>query len=457
MKLSVVIPAYNEIDTILEIIRRVQAVPLDKEIIVVDDGSTDGTREALLRFRDPNLRVLLNDRNSGKGYSIRRGFQEVNGDIVVIQDADLEYYPDEYPSLIEKILEGKADVVYGTRFLGAHRVFYFYHYLGNKVLNLITNMLYDSTLTDLMTCYKAFRSDVLKTLTLRANGFEIEAELTAEVLRRGLRLYEVPISYGGREYYEGKKVTWKDFFRSVYWLLLCKLRRLPPDEHALMVKRQMRNYNAWLMSRITPWLGRELLEVGAGLGNMSAFFTRLQRPVVLTDANPRYVEHLRQRFCGNPYVHVVHHDIVRQQASELGAEHFDSAICINVLEHIEQDVQALHTIHAVLRPGGRLILVVPAHPALYGSLDRSLGHIRRYAKAELERRLRDTGFEIEKLFHHNFVGALGWFFNGRVLRRKRLPKLQAKAFDKFVPLFRALETHVSMPFGLSLIAICRRV
>ncbi|MDZ7339391.1 MAG: glycosyltransferase [candidate division KSB1 bacterium] len=455
MKLSVVIPAYNEIDTIQEIIRRVRAVPIEKEIIVIDDGSTDGTREVLLGLQGGELRVLLNDRNRGKGYALRRGFQEVTGDIVVIQDADLEYYPDEYPSLLAKILEGKADVVYGTRFFGAHRVFYFYHYVGNKILNLIANMLYDSMLTDLMTCYKAFRSDVLRRLTLHANGFGIEAEITAEVLRRGLRVYEVPISYGGREYHEGKKITWKDFFRSVYWLLLCKWRKLPPEEEALLTMRRMKNYNSWLMWRIRPFLGQRLVELGAGLGNMSALLTRLQRPVVLTEINPHYLEYIRERFCGNPYVTVVEHDIVDQALSELGT--FDTALCINLLEHVEQDLQVLRTVHAGLEPGGRLILVVPAHPALYGSLDRALGHVRRYKKAELAKLVVDAGFEIEQLYYHNFPGIAGWLFNGCLLRRKRLPRLQARVFDKFVPLFRWFESRLRAPFGLSLIAICLKV
>lgn len=222
MKISIVIPVYNEINTILEILRRVKAVPIDKEIIIVDDCSTDGTKEILKEIKEDNIRVFFNDKNKGKGFSIRKGFEHITGGIVIIQDADLEYYPDEYPVLIQKIIEGKADVVYGTRFLGAHRVFYFYHYLGNQVLNFIANILYNTSLSDLMTGYKAFRADALRELKLRANGFGIEAEITAQIFKHKFRVYEVPISYDGREYSEGKKITWKDFFRSVYWLIKCK-------------------------------------------------------------------------------------------------------------------------------------------------------------------------------------------------------------------------------------------
>ena len=222
MKLSIVIPVYNEIRTIEKILQAVQSSPYEKEIIIIDDGSTDGTKEFLQALKGDSIRILYNDSNRGKGFCLRKGFKEVGGDIVIIQDADLEYYPDEYPVLINKIVEGKAEVVFGTRFFGAHRVFLFYHYLGNKLLNFIANILYDTMLSDLMTCYKAFKKEVLEQLVLKADGFGIEAEITAEVFKRRFRVYEVPVSYNGRGYEEGKKITWVDFFRSVYWLLRSK-------------------------------------------------------------------------------------------------------------------------------------------------------------------------------------------------------------------------------------------
>jgi glycosyltransferase involved in cell wall biosynthesis len=218
--LSVVMPVYNERRTIDEIIGRVLAVPVRVQLIVVDDCSTDGTRERLVELqREKGFALVLQERNGGKGSALRRGFQDVRGDLVVIQDADLEYSPEEYPELIDLICQGRADVVYGSRFLGRHRVFLFSHYLGNRVLTLITNVLYNTMLSDMETCYKVMRAEVLRSMSLRSNGFGIEPELTAKIFKRGYRVYEVPITYDGRGYEEGKKITWRDGVVAL-WVLL---------------------------------------------------------------------------------------------------------------------------------------------------------------------------------------------------------------------------------------------
>jgi glycosyltransferase involved in cell wall biosynthesis len=218
--LSVVMPVYNERRTIEEIIGRVMRVPLRIELIVVDDCSNDGTRDLLTDLQARHgFKLLLQPRNGGKGSALRRGFQEVTGDLVVIQDADLEYSPEEYPELIELICQGRADVVYGSRFIGRHRVFLFTHYAGNRLLTLITNVLYNTMLTDMETCYKVMRAEVLRAMTLESNGFGIEPEMTAKIFKRGYRVYEVPITYDGRGYDEGKKITWRDGLVAL-WVLL---------------------------------------------------------------------------------------------------------------------------------------------------------------------------------------------------------------------------------------------
>jgi glycosyltransferase involved in cell wall biosynthesis len=221
MKLSVVIPVYNEKNTILELLERVRNVDLLKEIIVVDDFSTDGTREVLKALPPSgDLKILFQPRNAGKGATLRRGFDEVTGDIVIVQDADLEYDPAEYPDLIQPILANKADVVFGSRFLGGpHRVLLFWHSVGNRVLTILSNMITGLNLTDMETCYKVFRAEILKKLTFCENRFGFEPEFTAKVAKAGCRVFEVPISYSGRDYSEGKKIGWRDGIAAIYFIL----------------------------------------------------------------------------------------------------------------------------------------------------------------------------------------------------------------------------------------------
>jgi len=210
MKLSVLMPVYNELGTVMEALRRVGETPIEKEIIVVDDGSTDGTTDLLKGIASPGVKVLFHPVNRGKGAAIRTALAHATGDIIIIQDADLEYNPSDYPALVEPIMEGRADVVYGSRFSGTHRVFLFWHYIGNRFLSLLTNVLYNTMLTDMETCYKAFRVDVLKSVTIRSDRFNFEPEITAKIFKRKFKVFEVPINYSGRDYSEGKKITWLD-------------------------------------------------------------------------------------------------------------------------------------------------------------------------------------------------------------------------------------------------------
>jgi len=226
VKISVVVPVYNEEKTILDIIEKIKKVPIDKEIIIVDDASTDSTKEKLSRIKDEaGIKIIYKEKNEGKGAALQSGFKYVSGDIVIIQDADLEYDPTDYLKLIAPIEEGKADVVFGSRFLGyPRRVLYFWHTIGNKLLTLFSNMLNNINLTDMETCYKAFRASLLKEITFKSKRFGFEPEFTAKVAKRKYRIYEVPISYYGRNYKEGKKITWKDGLAALFWIIYYRIK-----------------------------------------------------------------------------------------------------------------------------------------------------------------------------------------------------------------------------------------
>jgi glycosyltransferase involved in cell wall biosynthesis len=234
--LSVVVPVYNERPTIEEILRRIKGTGLATEVVVVDDGSTDGTRERLQEMEGEHLRLILHDENRGKGRALRSGFEAATGDIVLVQDADLEYHPSDYPALLSPIVEGHADVVIGSRFLGGpHRVLYFWHYLGNRALTTLSNALTNLNLTDMECCYKVFRAEVLRAMPLRSERFGIEPELVARVAKMKCRVYEVPVSYFGRDYEHGKKITWKDGVAAIGHILRFALfaRQAPMDRPAV--------------------------------------------------------------------------------------------------------------------------------------------------------------------------------------------------------------------------------
>ena len=226
-KLSVIVPIFNERNTVVEIMRRMRAVdlPIEREFILVDDGSSDGTRQVLAQLGDSTAKVVLHPKNRGKGAAIRTALEHVTGDLVLIQDADLEYDPEDWPKLLAPVFRGKATVVYGSRFTGERRNMLYVHWLGNRMLSLVTNILYNTTLSDMETGYKLFDARVLDGITIRSDRFDFEPEITAKILRKGIRIYEVPISYTGREFHEGKKITWRDGFAALYALVKFRFAR----------------------------------------------------------------------------------------------------------------------------------------------------------------------------------------------------------------------------------------
>ena len=469
MRVSVVIPVYNERPTIEECLKRVRAVGLDKEIVVVDDASTDGTREFLAALpAEPNLRIFYQPDNRGKGAAVRRGFDEATGDVVVIQDADLEYDPEDYHKLIEPIRDGRADVVYGSRFLGwPRRVLLLPAQLANRFLTLLSNLVTDLNLTDMETCYKVITREVVKSLRLRSDRFGIEPEITAKIARLGFRVYEVadqlsrPRLLGRQEdRLEGR--LRRDRRRSCATPSSTTRKTSAPDIAFCSACRKSPATTAGCGKQLEPYVGRRVLEVGAGVGNMTRFLLRRER-VIATDLDAKYLRILHHLFDSYTHVTIGRFDLGdRPPATETdgavdlpGAERIDTVVCLNVLEHIEDDERALRTFHELLEPGGRLILLVPALQSLYGSLDRALDHFRRYERAELLDKLGRAGFEIEASWFFNLLGVFGWYLNSRLLKRTTFPPVQLTLYDLLVPLFR-LESRWRLPFGMSLIAIARK-
>jgi glycosyltransferase involved in cell wall biosynthesis len=465
MKLSVIVPVYNEINTIGEILSRVLEVDLPKELIIVDDSSTDGTREFLKEWEagikkesKDEVRIFYQPKNMGKGAALRSGFKGATGDIIIIQDADLEYHPQEYPKLIEPILDGRADVVYGSRFLGTpRRVLMFRHALGNKLLTFLSNLCTDLNLTDMETGYKVFKREVLEHLHLKSNRFGFEPEVTAKIAKMNYRIYEVPISYSGRDYWEGKKIGWRDGLKAVFSILRHNFFDSETDDivyQTLQRMKRLHRYNQWIFSTFRPFLGRRVLEIGSGIGNITKFL--LDRDLVIaTDVEPKYLTLLKNSFGKYKKFIVERLYIPGAEIERYRSYHIDSVICFNVLEHIEQDETALRNIFDLLEPGGRFLLLVPSHPWLYGSLDQHLGHRRRYGKKELKSKLETAGFKVIFLKYFNRIGILGWFLNSRIMRRKRLPSSQLRIYNLLVPIFK-LERFFPLPFGTSLLAVAEK-
>jgi len=457
--LSVVIPCYNEIATIGQILRRVAEIPLVHEIIVVDDCSKDGTREALGEIaagwpaQRPPLRVFHQPVNRGKGAALRAGFALATGVLTIVQDADLEYDPREYPKLVAPILEGDADVVYGSRFAGfPRRVLYFWHALGNRVLTTLSNMATNLNLTDMETCYKVFKTEILQSIPLRSNRFGFEPEITAKIAKLGCRVYEVPISYRGRSYADGKKIGWKDGVQALWIILKYAILNdlgVGRGELTLKLLQKASSYNAWIYQMLRPYIGRDILEVGSGIGNMTRYFLGHGR-VTASDVSPFCLRELERTFGEYDHFKVRPLDISRNSYPQI--EMYDTIICLNVLEHIEDDRDALRNMHKLLRRGGKLILYVPANPRLYCEIDRGVGHYRRYQMGELVSKMKDAGFSVSGTRHHNILGALGWWINGKVLGKKAIGATDVGGFEMLMPLVK-LQDRMDSKFALSILAI----
>jgi glycosyltransferase involved in cell wall biosynthesis len=462
--LSVLMPVYNESRTLRTIVRRVLASPvaLPIELVCVDDGSRDGSPEILDRLaaEDPRIRVFRQPQNMGKGAAIRRAIQEMHGDIGLIQDADLEYDPNDFPALVAPILEGRADAVFGSRFASPpqRKILLYWHSVANKFLTWLTNILNDINLTDMETCYKAVRSDILKQTPLFSDRFGIEPELTTKLAQWNIRLYEVPISYHGRTVAEGKKIGWKDAVSALWTLLRYRFVDDRFTTHGgyyiLANMRRARALNRWILDQFRGYVGSRVLEAGCGIGNFSELLLDRDR-LIAVDNDPLYAEMLHWRLGHLENVRSLRFDLANPAAYDaVAAERVDTIVCQNVLEDIDNDEDVLRAFHRVLEPGGHLIALVPAHMSLFGPADESLGHKRRYSQTELHTKMQNAGFEIVGIEEFNRLGALGWSLN-KALGRRQISSMQLRLFALLLPVAKAAEA-MKIGRGLGLIAVGRK-
>ncbi len=465
--LSVLVPVYNERFLVEKSILRALDFEDPRvarlEVIAVDDGSTDGSAQILERMarEHPRLQVILHPANRGKGAAVRSAIAAATGDLCVIHDADLEYHPADWARLLTPFVEAQADAVYGSRFLSSdyRRVLYYRHTIGNRLLTLGSNLATDLNLTDMETCYKMVRTSLLQSIPIRSDDFGFEPEITAKLAKRGAVIFEVPIRYSGRTYLEGKKITWKHGVKAVADILRWKLRDdlYNDDEYGAEFLRSLtriRNIHRWMADLLLPWVGDSVLELGAGMGSVTIHLLPRGR-YVASDVNPHYLDYLHKLALGRPYMQVQELDLQRTEHFEAVAGEFDTVICLNVLEHVPDEQLALANIGRAMAPGGRAIILVPQGPWLFSSLDRVLGHHRRYTRDQLQRVLERAGFELEAMREFNKIGVLGWLLNGRILQREHLSQIQLKALNTAIPVIGGAD-HLAPWQGLSLVAVVRR-
>ena len=452
---SILIPVYNEQAYLERLVERVMAawIPdgLRKEIIVVNDASKDKTAAVIKRLceRWPEIRAFEQPVNMGKGAAIRRAIEEMTGDYAIIQDADLEYDPNEYRIVLRPLQEGYADVVYGSRFAASdmRKVLFFHHKLGNYFLTFLSNLMTGLDLTDMETCYKAFRGKVLKSIPLRSNRFGFEPEITAKIAKRGFNVYEVPISYHGRKYSEGKKIGWKDGVSALWTILkfwfLDDYAYESDELHIVNSSDNTRRINREIVQRAMPHLGTRILEVGSRVGLISRLLPQ-RESLTVSDSRERCVEFLKNHYDGNAMVTVEHFDLNKEPGTERNKEPgtersavpgHDTVLFIHGLQQTERDTAALQRIFDRLEPHGRLILVVPRFPSFWGPLDEALGNRRRYTNAEIEALLKNVGFRVVTCYGFNPLSTIAWWQNRR---RSKLGKIQLKILNALTPFARWL-------------------
>jgi SAM-dependent methyltransferase len=484
VRVSVVVPFHNELRALPTVIERLLAVDfaalgVESELVFVDDGSTDGGCGLLDPAPRADVQLVVHDRNRGKEAAVRTGLAAATGEVVCIQEANLCYDPADLPRLLQPILDGEFDVVYGARFKGKAAGPSYTHRVADRLLNLVVNVLFNRYLSDVGTGHKAFTRRALEGLYGTANGFTVEVELTAHFLRRGLVIYEVPISYRAGAAGNSRRLHGLDGLRAIGAALRHRVRVVPgvagpssrraPDApgaldvvaegrigtiHTLGLEdlSEAARYRRFLLELIEPHLGDSVLEVAAGLGDFAVQLTGRKR-LVVTDSDPSCLWSLSTRLGGRPEVEVRALDILGEIEVDPQVE---SVVAINLLEHLDDDVRAVKAMASTVIPGGNVVLFVPGYPSLYGQFDREVGHVRRYTPQTLRQVVEAAGLQVAVLRPVNLLGGLAWWAAVRMGGRSRPTPTLVKLYDRLiVPLVRVSERRFNPPFGQSVFCVAR--
>jgi SAM-dependent methyltransferase len=404
---------------------------------------------------------LRHERNGGKGQAIRTALERATCEITVIHDADLEYHPRDLLRIVKVFVQERADAVFGSRFSGGEvrRVLLYRHQLGNRLLTFLTNVVTNLNLTDMETCYKAVRTDLLKSIPLTSRDFRIEPELTIKLAKRHATIFEVPISYSGRTYAEGKKINWRDGVAALWaigrFAMSDKIFR--DDEYGSQILARLSRaprFNAWMADTIRPYCGSRVLEIGSGVGNLTQKLLPRER-YVASDINPLYLQTLADLQTDRPYLQSSYCDVTDLASFPRASGPYDTVICLNVIEHVPDDRTSLQNIRSVLGEGGRAVVLVPQGQWNYGTLDEVLGHRRRYDEQAVRKLAADCDLEVERVIRFNRIGTIAWYLNGKILRRRKFGLGQILMLNLLTPVFRVIDRFVPAP-PLSLIAVLRK-
>ena len=469
--LSVLVPVYNEEYLVEESLKRLfvleQCQHLENvQVIVVNDGSTDNTGNILNRLSEEfngmsekiEWKFIEHETNKGKGKAVQSALQVATGEISIMHDADLEYYPEDIIRMIPLFINQNADVVFGSRFTPHEfrKVLLFKHELGNRLLTFLSNLISDLNLTDMETCYKAVKTSLLKSIPIRSNDFRMEPELTIKLAKRKAIIYEIPINYSGRTIDEGKKINWKDGIKAIWAIIRFGFTEdiFVEDEFGSNILARLsraEKFNTWLAETIKPYMGQNVLEIGAGIGNLTKKLLP-RKQYCVSDINPYYLDIIDKLKFGKPYLTSSYLDLNDISTFHFNDRSFDTIICINVIEHLDDDESAMKNTADLLEKNGRAIVLVPRGQWNFGTLDKVLGHKRRYSAEMLETLAEKAELKISHLLPFNRISTIPWLLNGKIFNRTTFSFFQIFIMNWLTPVFKRIDNLLPVP-SLSYIAV----